>query len=259
MQNLIVGSIYIFGGFFAFMTLLAVFSIMLGMGGTDTGSDTVAEADTNAPADETEQAAENEVSDDGANADETEEAAESEVSDDDANADEGEAEAETESEPAPESEPSSESQSEPETMTDGGVEAEAPAAAPPAESAVEETDEYDGAMSPELMEIVIENEGIDVDVSERDGLIVADYTGPSTVTEEQLAGDLGAIAGAYTAMVADGYPTEGLEINVYAADGTPVGYTTLDAADAQAWHDGEMSDDEFALKILDENLVAYNA
>lgn len=240
MQNLIVGSIYIFGGFFAFMTLLAVFSIMLGMGDTDTASDTVAEADTNAPTDETEQAAE------------------SEVSDDDANVDEGEAEAETESEPAPESEPSSESQSEPEAMTDGGVEAEAPAAAPPAENAVEETDEYDGAMSPELMEIVIGNEGIDVDVSEHDGLIVADYTGPSTVTEEQLAGDLGAIAGAYTAMVADGYPTEGLEINIYAADGTPVGYTALDAADAQAWHDGEMSDDEFALKILDENLVVYN-
>lgn len=241
-QNLIVGSIYVFGGFFAFMTLLAVFSIMLGVGGTDTAPDSVAEADTTAPADETEQAAESEVSDDGTDADESE------------------IEAETESEPAPEPEPApeSQSQSEPEAMTDGGVETEAPAAATPAESAAEETDEYDGAMSPELMEIVLESEGIDADASERNGLIVVDYTGPSTVTEEQLAGDLGAIAGAYTAMVADGYPTEGLEINIYAADGTPVGYTTLSAADAQAWHDGEMSDNEFALILLDENLVVYN-
>lgn len=239
-QNLIVGSIYVFGGFFAFITLLAVFSIMLGVGGADTAPDSVAEADTTTPVDETEQAAENEVSDDGTDADE------------------GEGEAETKSEPAPEPESAPESQSEPEAMTDGGVETEAPAAATPAQSAAEETDEYDGAMSPELMEMVIESEGIDADVSERDGLIVADYTGPSTVTEEQLAGDLGAIAGAYTAMVADGYPTEGLEINIYAVDGTPIGYTTLNAADAQAWHDDEISDNEFALTLLDENLVVYN-
>lgn len=150
----------------------------------------------------------------------------------------------------------SESDTRAEAVTDGGVDAASSEAAAPADTAASDTAEYDGAMNPELMEFALESEmGLDVEVYDQNGLIIVDYTS-TAATETELAEDLGGISGAYAALVDDGYPTEGMTIYVYAVDDMNVGYVDVDAADAQAYMDGEITDEQYAERVL-EGLVAY--
>lgn len=239
LRNIVFGSFY---GFCAIFFSLALIVALFGGGsaGTNSGApDTVAEADPGTPDTEAEAA---------------------EASDDESEADEPEAEPKTKDEPEvkdkSKAEPEAEPKNEPVAATDGGSDVESSAAATPVNTAASEADaEYDGAMSPELMQAVLESEmGLDVEVYDSNGLILVDYTSTAT-TEEQLAEDLGGIAGAYAAMVGDGYPTDGMVIYIFAVDGTDVGYTEVDAADAQAYMDGELTGEEFGLIVLSELTV----
>lgn len=47
-----------------------------------------------------------------------------------------------------------------------------------------------------------------------------------------------------------------LTIHVYAVDGTNAGYVDVDAADAQAYMEGEITDEQYAERVL-AGLVVY--
>lgn len=231
-RNLVLGSIYAFSAIFFSIVIIGV--LVVGIS-DDTAPDTIAEADTGTTDPTADQAAENEVSD----------------ADAETTVEEREQETEAATEPV-----ESESDTRAEAVTDGGVDAAPSEAAAPADTTASDTAEYDGDMSPELMEFALESEmGLDVEVYDQNGLILVDYTS-TAATETELAENLGGISGAYAALVGDGYPTDGMTIYVYDVDGTNVGYVDVDAADAQAYMDGEITDEQYAERVL-AGLVAY--
>lgn len=136
--------------------------------------------------------------------------------------------------------------------------AETTVAQEPAESSAETTDsEVSSAeeSTPAVMETVLDQQGVEVEVRETsDGNLRADYYSTAT-TEEELAQDLGAIAGAYAAAVDNGHDSEHLSIEVRTPDGQPVGMYTARASDAQAYMDGEISAEVYALRVLESGEV----
>lgn len=75
--------------------------------------------------------------------------------------------------------------------------------------------------------------------------------------ENELAGELGAVSGAYAGAVGDGHESEQLQITVLDAVGDEAGTTTLDAETAEAYYNDEISEEELAQEVLG-NLEANN-
>lgn len=128
-----------------------------------------------------------------------------------------------------------------ETATDGGT-----------TTAEGETSDQSQGLTPADMERMLESEfGLDVYVLDMgDGTIEVDYYSDAGGDEQQLAEEIGAIAGAYSALVDDGYETDEMVINVKAPNGEDVGEFRADAADAQAHADSEISGEEYVQRVL---------
>lgn len=141
-----------------------------------------------------------------------------------------------------------------ETATDGGETAAAQAAE--SESQAESTSQSQG-LTPADMETLLTNEfGLDIYVMDvGDGTVEADYFSYAGGDSQQLAEEIGMIAGSYSALVGDGYETDEMVINVKAPNAEAIGEFRIDAADAQAHADGEISDNEYAQIVLDSGEV----
>lgn len=135
-------------------------------------------------------------------------------------------------------------------------EEEAIEASEPEAGAAAVEDASESALTPAEMESRLNDEGYDVEVADENGEIVVDYHATSP-DEEVVASDIGAIAGAYAEMVDSGYETDRMVVVVQPPVGDAVGQTSVAADDAQAYADGEISDDEYA-KILIDSAEAYD-
>lgn len=135
-----------------------------------------------------------------------------------------------------------------EAATDGGTTT--------AESEASDQSQSQG-LTPADMERVLESEfGLDVYMMDMgDGTIEVDYYSYAGDDEQQLAEEISAIAGAYSALVDDGYETDEMVINVKAPNGEDVGEFRASADDAQAHADGELSDQEYVERVLDSGEV----
>lgn len=133
-----------------------------------------------------------------------------------------------------------------ETATDGGT-----------TTAESEASDQSQGLTPADMKRMLRSEfGLDVYVMDvGDGTIEVDYYSDAGGDEQQLAGDIGAIAGAYSALVDDGYETDEMVIYVKQPNGEDVGEFRASADDAQAHADGELSDQEYAQRVLDSGEV----
>lgn len=101
-----------------------------------------------------------------------------------------------------------------------------------------------------LMETVIEDQGLDVsDIYVEDGTTHVEYRSYAQ-TENELAGELGTVAGAYAGAVGEGHESEQLQITVLDATGNEAGTTTLDAGTAEGYYNGEVSGDELTIELL---------
>lgn len=137
----------------------------------------------------------------------------------------------------------------------------------PAEEPVKTTEEQaeqagesgsDGP-GPADMERVLASEGIDVDIHETaNGDLHANYYSTAS-DKEELAADLGAIAGTYSAVVDGGHPSEQLTIEIRTNAGQPVGEYVVTASDAQAFANGDITAEEYARRVLSSGEVYEDA
>lgn len=117
----------------------------------------------------------------------------------------------------------------------------------------EELDEVDDSVTitTELFEFFLISEGFDViDVSDSGNAMQVEYRS-YIQTEEELAGEIGYISGAYAAAVDSRHESDYMNVIIHDSVGDPIGEYQVNADEAQAWHDGEMSDEEFFGNVLD--------
>lgn len=123
------------------------------------------------------------------------------------------------------------------------------------EEEVQEAEELDEVVdsvtiTTELFESFLISEGFDViDVSDSGNAMQVEYRS-YIQTEEELAGEIGYITGAYAAAVDSGHESDYMIVIIYDSGGTPIGEYQVNADEAQAWYNGEMSDEEFFGNVL---------
>lgn len=123
----------------------------------------------------------------------------------------------------------------------------------------EETDEPSQeslqAAGPVVLESTLEDSGIMVETVEEQGnTLYVEYTTFET-TEQGIAREIGAVAGAYAGISGEGYQSNQMDVSVRGADGSEIGTYQADSDDAGAYYNGEMSDEQYLQTVL-ETLVA---
>jgi hypothetical protein len=107
-----------------------------------------------------------------------------------------------------------------------------------------------GEISPELFEAFLITNGFEVEVDQTDGITWVDHTTYEGEPEE-LAVEIAGIAGAYSAMVDSGTDTEMLWVLVYHPSGELIAEWWIDSDWAQAYADGEITDEEYLALVLE--------
>lgn len=122
-----------------------------------------------------------------------------------------------------------------------------------AEDAVEEDTEEE--LSDEdliiLFQVLVEDQDIVVETAENQGdTFVVEFT---TFSQDgnQLAGDVGYVAGAYSGMVDEGYSSDRMEATVLNAAGEEIGTFHVEEEWGEEFASGEMSDEEFGQLVID--------
>lgn len=123
-----------------------------------------------------------------------------------------------------------------------------------AESEVEEEAD-EGDLSRSDMEFVFEmtlaEEGISVDRAEHTSSgFEVEYVSTAQ-TEQQLAGEIGYVAGAYAGVVGEGHGEGGMTVDVYAANGVHAFTYTVDEDLARSYYNGEITGEEFGAQVID--------
>lgn len=137
--------------------------------------------------------------------------------------------------------------------------AAAPASEPVAEGEEQAQQATDSGPGPADMERVLANEGIVVEIHETaNGDLHANYYS-TAANEDELASDLGAIAGTYAAVVDSGHESDQLTIEVRTNAGEPVGEYVATASDAQAYMDGDITATEYAMRVLNSGTIYDDA
>lgn len=181
-------------------------------------------------------------SDSDANSDDGGQSEESTESDSDANSDdEGQSEESTESESSADEQ--QEQVDEAETTDTDGDEADT------AENEAENEEISDEEIIT-LFESLVESEGMTVETAEMQGdIFTVEYTSYSQ-TERELASEIGYVAGAYAGMVGEGHTSDRMEATILAASGEPAGTFYVEYEWAEAYENGEISDEEFSQRVI---------
>ncbi|MWG34799.1 hypothetical protein [Halomarina oriensis] len=93
-------------------------------------------------------------------------------------------------------------------------------------------------------------EGVDVtDTRMQESVVGVAYRTAQT-TQDGLAAEMGVVGGAYAGLVGEGWETEGLFAQILDANSQRIGDFTVSAQSAQQFINGEISQDEYSLRIL---------
>lgn len=118
-----------------------------------------------------------------------------------------------------------------------------------AESDLEDRDLSDDELIP-VFETLVENEGMSVETAEMQGdTFVVEYMSFST-TEQDLATEMGYVAGAYAGMVAEGHTSDRMEVVILNVAGERAGTFHVEYEWAEAYANDEITADEFSLRVL---------
>lgn len=140
--------------------------------------------------------------------------------------------------------------SEPAEAANETTEGDAEQAAQEAEEPVAAAEDTVDERGPAAMEQVASEQGIDINVHENaEGNLEADYFS-TAANEEELAEDIGFIAGSYAGVVDAGHESDHLTITVRTNAGEPIGEYRVSADDAQAYANGDITGEEFMLRVL---------
>ncbi|MDL5363899.1 DUF3488 domain-containing protein [Halalkalicoccus sp. NIPERK01] len=118
-----------------------------------------------------------------------------------------------------------------------------------AESDVEERDFSDDELIP-LFETLVEDEGMIVETAQvqRDTFVV-EYMSFAQ-TEQELAGEIGYVAGAYAGMVGEGHTSDRMEATILTVNGDPAGTFYVEYGWAEAFANEEISNTEFSQRVI---------
>jgi len=106
-----------------------------------------------------------------------------------------------------------------------------------------------------LLESYTESEGVTLEASVSGDVVYADHTS-SAQPEEQLAQEMGIVAGSYAGLVSQGWDVDRMEVELIGIDGTPVGAYYVESEWARQLNNDEISDEEFSQRVL-ETLESY--
>jgi hypothetical protein len=100
-------------------------------------------------------------------------------------------------------------------------------------------------------EMTLAEEGISVDRAEHTNSgFEVEYV--STVqTEQQLAGEIAYVAGAYAGVVGEGHGEGGMTVDVYNANGDHAFTYTVDEDLALSFYNDEISSEDFVIQVID--------
>ncbi|MFD1515140.1 FxLYD domain-containing protein [Halomarina rubra] len=102
-----------------------------------------------------------------------------------------------------------------------------------------------------MFEEFLQSEGISVEeVAVEGDRAQIDYTMLAT-TQSEIVEEMGTVSGAYAALVDDGWQTSGLDATILASDGSVAGTFSLEADMAQAFANGEISNEEFGQTLIE--------
>lgn len=90
-------------------------------------------------------------------------------------------------------------------------------------------------------------DSLDIDAT---NTVILDYRSSASNTEE-LAGEMGGVAGAFAAGIEEGWGVDGLQVNVHGMDGKPVGEYVIEAAWATKYNTDEYTWEEYFGLIVD--------
>lgn len=181
-------------------------------------------------------------------ADEEQDDGQSDGTDDNGNADEEEQATDEEDLPDPDEGDDSEAVDESEEVDEAEAEIEE-------ETDSEADQETLQAAGPLVLESTLVDNGIMVDTVEEQGdVLYVEYTTFES-TEEALAGEIGAVSGAYAGISGEGYQSDRMEVSIRGANGDEIGTFHVDSDDARAYYNGEITDEQY-FDIVLNTLVA---
>lgn len=118
-----------------------------------------------------------------------------------------------------------------------------------AESELEERDLSDDELIP-VFESLVESEGMSVETAEMQGdTFVVEYRSFAQ-TEQEIAGEMGYVAGAYAGMVNEGHTSDRMEAAILNTNGERAGTFYVEYDWAEAYANDEISDEEFGQRVL---------